>query len=150
MDAASQLRAVRLRAGLTQQQLAELSGVRQPNIAAYERGLRRPSELMLRRLLDAARPRPSVVLNAHRVNIREIAARHHAHDVRVFGSVARNSDRSDSDLDLLVTFDDDATLVDQAALINELQDLLGLSVDVVSASALRDRDIAIRAEAIPL
>jgi predicted nucleotidyltransferase len=148
MDAAGQLCAARLHAGLTQQQLAELSGVRQPNIAAYERGLRRPSQSMLKRLLDAARPRPSVVFDANRVKIREIAARHRARDVRVFGSVARRTDSSNSDLDLLVTFDDDATLLDQTALIDELQDLLGIPVDVVSAGALRERDEAIRAEAV--
>ena len=89
MDAAAKLRAARLHAGLTQQQLAELSGVRQANIAAYERDLRHPSRLMLQRLLDASRPRPSVILNANRAKIREIAARHQAHNVRVFGSVAR-------------------------------------------------------------
>ncbi|HEX7211307.1 MAG TPA: helix-turn-helix domain-containing protein [Propionibacteriaceae bacterium] len=150
MDAAAKLRAARLHAGLTQQQLAELSGVRQPNIAAYERGLRNPSPLMLQRLLDAARPRPSVILNANRAKIREIAARHHAHNVRVFGSVARNTDRPNSDLDLLVAFDDAATLVDQAALVDELQDLLGVPIDVVSDRALRDRDVAIRAEAVPV
>jgi predicted nucleotidyltransferase len=105
---------------------------------------------MLQRLLDAARPRPSVILNANRAKIREIAARHHAHNVRVFGSVARNTDRPNSDLDLLVAFDDAATLVDQAALVDELQDLLGVPIDVVSDRALRDRDVAIRAEAVPV
>ena len=59
MDAAAKLRAARLHAGLTQPQLAELSGVRQANIAAYERDLRHPSRLMLQRLLDVSRPRPS-------------------------------------------------------------------------------------------
>ena len=149
MDAAAKLRAARLHAGLTQQQLAELSGVRQANIA-YERDLRHPSRLMLQRLLDASRPRPSVILNANRAKIREIAARHQAHNVRVFGSVARYTDRPNSDLDLLVAFDDAATLVDQAALVDELQDLLGVPIDVVSDRALRDRDVAIRAEAVPV
>jgi predicted nucleotidyltransferase len=150
MDAAAQIRMARLRAGLTQQQLAELSGVRQPNIAAYELGTRHPSQSMLKRLLSAARPRPSVVLESNRAAIRDIAARHHAGDVRVFGSVARHTDSLDSGLDLLVTFDEDASLLDQAELIDELQDLLGLPVDVVSASALRERHRAICAEAIPV
>jgi uncharacterized protein len=150
MEPAGQLRAARVRAGLTQHQLAELSGVRQSNIAAYERGQRRPSESMLKRLFDATRPRPSVLLESKRTEIRDIAARHHARDVRVFGSVARRTDRLDSDLDLLVTFDDDATLLDHTALIDELQDLLGVPVDVVSAGALRERDEAIRAEALPV
>jgi predicted nucleotidyltransferase len=105
---------------------------------------------MLERLLIAARPRPSVVLEANRVKIRDIAARHHARHLRVFGSVARQSDRLDSDIDLLVTFDDQATLVDQAALVEELEDLLGVPVDVVSDDALRERDGDLRAEAIPV
>jgi uncharacterized protein len=150
MDAPAEIRAARLRAGLTQQQLAELSGVRQPNIAAYELGMRRPSQAMLERLLQAARPRPSAVLESNRTAIRDIAARHHASDVRVFGSVARRTDSSDSDLDLLVTFDEDATLLDHAKLIDELEDLLGLPVDVVSVIALCERDEAIRAEAVPI
>jgi predicted nucleotidyltransferase/DNA-binding XRE family transcriptional regulator len=150
MAAADQLRAARVRAGLTQQQLAGLSGVRQPNIAAYEGGQRRPSPAMLKRLLAAARPRPSTLLETNRAEIRKIAARHHAYDVRVFGSVARHADRSDSDLDLLVTFDVEATLLEHAALIDELEDLLGMPVDVVSAGALGERDETIRAEAVPV
>jgi len=150
MDAAAQIRAARLRAGLTQQQLAELSGVRQPNIAAYELGRRRPSQSMLKRLLHAARPRPSAALEANRAAIRDVAARHHAYDIRVFGSVARHTDSSDSDLDLLVTFDENATLLDHAKLIDDLQDLLGLPVDVVSSASLRERDKAICAEAVPV
>jgi predicted nucleotidyltransferase len=35
-------------------------------------------------------------------------------------------------------------------LIDDLQDLLGMAVDVVSAGALRERDEAIRAEAVPV
>ena len=40
MEAASRIRAARLAAGLTQAELAARSGVRQPNIAAYESGSR--------------------------------------------------------------------------------------------------------------
>jgi predicted nucleotidyltransferase len=53
-------------------------------------------------------------------------------------------------VDLLVTFDENATLLDHAKLVDELQDQLGLPVDVVSAAALRERDHAIRAEAVPV
>jgi predicted nucleotidyltransferase len=149
-SAAQRIRDARRGARMTQRQLAEASGVRQPNIAAYERGQRVPSTQMLARLLAATRTRPSLALAAHRDEVRRIAGRHHARDVRVFGSVARATDRSDSDLDLLVTFDDDASLLDQAALTHELEDLLGLRVDVVSADALRERDEHIRAEAVPV
>jgi predicted nucleotidyltransferase/uncharacterized protein with HEPN domain len=134
---------------MTQQELAERSGVRQPNIAAYENGRRQPSPAMLARLLDAARPRPSVLLDRFREQVLEIAARNHA-GVRVFGSIARGEDGPESDVDLLVTFGPEASLLDQAGLVAELEDLLGAHVDVVSDRALKDRDAAIRAEAVPL
>ena len=62
----------------------------------------------------------------------------------------RGEDGPDSDVDLLVTFEPEASLLDQAGLVAELEDLLGAHVDVVSDRALKDRDVAIRAEAVPL
>jgi uncharacterized protein len=147
---ADQLRAARVRAGLTQRQLADFSGVRQPNIAAYECGQRQPSADMLQRLLQATRPRPSVLLDAHRADIRWLAGKHHADNVRVFGSAARGTDGPTSDLDLLVTFDEDASLIDHIELIQDLQELLGVGVDVVSDRGLRERDVAVQAEAVPV
>ena len=150
MNAAERIQSARRLADLTQQELAERSGVRQPNIAAYENGRRQPSPAMLARLLDAARPRPSVLLGRFREQVLEIAARNHAGSVRVFGSIARGEDGPESDVDLLVTFAPEASLLDQAGLVAELEDLLGAHVDVVSDRALKDRDVAIRAEAVPL
>ncbi len=105
---------------------------------------------MLSRLLQAARPRPSAVVDQHRQQVAAAAARHHATNLRVFGSIARGDDVPGSDLDLLVTFDSSASLLDQVGLIHDLESLLGVSVDVLSDRALRDRDDAIRGEAIPL
>ena len=64
-----------------------------------------------------------------------VAARHHASNVRVFGSVATGSDTPSSDLDLLVHFSDEASLYDQVGLTLELRDVLGVSADVVSDGA---------------
>jgi predicted nucleotidyltransferase len=133
---------------LTQHQLADLSGVRQPNVAAYENGQRVPSPRMLERLLSAARPRPSKVLDAHRGQVRQLARRHRAGNIRVFGSVARGNDSPDSDLDFLVTFDEHASLLDQVALNDDLEELLGVPVHVVSDRALRDRDAHVVREAV--
>jgi predicted nucleotidyltransferase len=94
--------------------------------------------------------RPSVVLAAHRHEVLMAAERNHASNVRIFGSIARGEDRPDSDIDLLVTFDESASLFDQAGLIDELETILGRHVDVVSERGLRERHDAIRAEAIPL
>jgi predicted nucleotidyltransferase len=139
VNAAERIQSARRLAAMTQQELAERSGVRQPNIAAYENGRRQPSPAMLARLLDAARPRPSVLLARFREQVLEIAARNHAEGVRVFGSIARGEDSPESDVDLLVTFGPEASLLDQAGLIAELEDLLGAHVDVVSDRALKDR-----------
>ncbi len=145
-----QIRAARQSAALSQNDLAARSGVHQPNIAPYENGSRRPSATMVARLLAAARPRPSVRLRELHGEVLAIASRHRARNVRVFGSVARDEDTPNSDLDLLVTFDDDASLLDQARLIDELEKVLGHRVDVVSDQALGRRRPAISRDAVAL
>ncbi len=74
-----------------------------------------------------------------REEILKIAAKHGARKVRIFGSVARGEADSESDLDLLVEFLPGSTLLSQLAMIRELEDLLGIKVDVVSDQGLRDR-----------
>ena len=74
-----------------------------------------------------------------RDSILAIAQSHGAHDVRVFGSVARGDAGAASDLDLIVRFDLDRTLFDHGDLIMDLQDLLGVNVDVISEAGMRDR-----------
>jgi hypothetical protein len=137
-------------AGLSQSELALRSGVAQPNISAYESGVRRPSQKMLERLVSAARPRPSAVLAAHRDAVLALAAANKAVDVRVFGSIARREDTPDSDIDILVRFRDGASLLDQSNLVIELGELLGVHVDVVSEGGLKDGHDDIRREAVPL
>lgn len=150
MDAVHDVAAIRRRAGLTQRQLAELSGVAQPNIAAYERGTRRPSAKMLARLSAAAKPRPSLALAAHKAEVKKLARLHKAVDVKVFGSVARGDDVPGSDVDLLVRFAPDASLFDQMELAQDIEDILGVRVDVVSEAGLRGGHDEIQAQARPL
>ena len=126
---------MRLRAGLSQRQLADLTGIAQPNISAYESGRLTPSPATLARIAKATVVRPSALLAQMRDDIMAVAARHHASNVRVFGSVATGSDTPSSDLDLLVHFSDEASLYDQVGLTRELEDLLGVSVDVISDGA---------------
>jgi predicted nucleotidyltransferase len=64
--------------------------------------------------------------------ILRIAARHGASQVRLIGSVARGEARPDSDVDLLVTWSEGTSLLDQAALMLELERLLGKKVDIAS------------------
>jgi uncharacterized protein len=71
-------------------------------------------------------------ISEKREAILRIAAKHGASQVRLIGSVARGEDRPDSDIDLLVTWRTGTSLLDQAALIWELESLLGQKVDIAS------------------
>jgi len=68
--------------------------------------------------------------------IKAIAESYHAQNIRVFGSVARGEERSDSDIDFLVDFLPGSTLLDQIGFMNALSTLLGRKVDVISERAL--------------
>ena len=140
----------RTAAGLTQRQLAELSGVKQPLIAAIERGTRVPSDAARSALEHALQVRPSALLRARRDEVLAALARIGAKDPWVFGSVARGEDDPGSDLDLLVTFPPDADIVTLLTLEEELAKILTVPVDVVSSgSSGRVLDRA-RVEAVPL
>ena len=87
-------------------------------------------------------------VQAHRDEIRMIAARNRARSVSVFGSVARGDDGPDSDIDFLVEFEHGACLLDLMRIQDDLEALLGGHIDVVSAGGLKDRDDHIRREAV--
>jgi predicted nucleotidyltransferase len=86
-----------------------------------------------------------------RREILDAATRHGAHNVRVFGSVARGSDTPDSDVDLLVDFEPERSLYDLVELQLDIESLLGRRADVVTEGSLsiylRERVLA---EARPL
>lgn len=132
------IRAARLRAGLTQAELAELAGTARSNIAAYESGAKTPSEPTLRRILDLLRPRPSKALEGRAEEVRRIVAAHRGIGVHVIGSVAKGRDIPGSDLDLLVELGEDASLFDLVAMEEELSEALGIAVDVISTGAATD------------
>lgn len=100
-------------------------------------------------VVDTSSPLGALV-HEHRDRILEVASRHRGRSVRVFGSVARGDAGEDSDIDLLVDFEPDSSLFDVLHLTEELEQLLGHRVDVVSAGGLKARDERILAEAVEL
>lgn len=92
-----------------------------------------------------------VLLASKREEIfRRVSARG-ARNVRIFGSIARGEDCPESDIDLLVEKGPEFSLLDHAALICDLSDLLGRRVDVATENGLRPsiRE-RVLLEAIPL
>lgn len=83
----------------------------------------------IRSLEDIRRLRPQIM---------ELARRRRARKVSVFGSCARGEMDANSDIDFLIDFEDEYSLLDHAGLLVDLEDLLGCKVDVVPRRALRD------------
>ncbi len=91
-------------------------------------------------MTDQLKPPPTLdELRAHRDEIIALAERYGAYNIRVFGSVARGEASPDSDVDLLVSFREDASLYDLSGLWQEMQELLGCKVNIISEGGLRDR-----------
>lgn len=130
-DARDLIRTARLDAGLTQTELAERAGMRQPTIAQIESGSRKISSEMLERILQAADYRPALALERVVSQVRDIASELGLRNVRVFGSVARNEDGYDSDIDLVVSADDGVDLFDLAYFGERVRQITGFPVDVV-------------------
>ncbi len=90
-------------------------------------------------------------LRRRRDEILRIAERRGAHNVRVFGSVARGEADERSDVDFLVELEPGRSLLDLGGLLMDLQQLLGHPVDVVTERGLRERIREhVLEEAIPL
>ncbi|MDA0838414.1 MAG: nucleotidyltransferase family protein [Planctomycetota bacterium] len=80
-----------------------------------------------------------MTLNAirqRREQILELAQRHGAKNVRVFGSMARDEAGESSDIDFLVDFEPGRSLLDMSELKQDLHDLLSVDVDVVTERGL--------------
>ena len=78
----------------------------------------------------------SQTLHDQRAAMIAAAQRHRAHNLRVFGSVARGTAKPASDIDLLVDPLPGATLFDLGALQVELEELLGARVDLLTPGDL--------------
>lgn len=82
--------------------------------------------------------KPSTALELHRDAIAEVVANAGCSNPRIFGSVLHGTDTEESDLDLLVEPGPDTTLFDIGKIMHELQNLLGVKVDVLTPNALPD------------
>ncbi|MFI5330683.1 MAG: nucleotidyltransferase family protein [Desulfobaccales bacterium] len=91
------------------------------------------------------------ILQEKRQEILEIAAKHGAYNVRIFGSVARGEADEASDVDILVELEEGRSLLDLGGLLMDLENFLECKVDVVTVRGLRKRirERVLR-EAVPL
>lgn len=159
-DGAYWIRELRRRSGLTQAELGARAGMAQSAISDYERGRKEPSLSTLDRLATAVGLRLSVghsedpsllgTLHRRRREILAVCDRHGASNPRVFGSVAKGTSGSDSDIDLLVDLAAGRTLFDIAALHDDLVELLGRDVDILTPGALHGRLASVATEAVLL
>ena len=83
-----------------------------------------------------------------RDEVRAVATSHRGRRIAVFGSVARGDEARDSDLDFLVEFEPGSSLFDLVRLQDDLAELLGHPVDVVSLGGLLPRDKDVRQDAV--
>jgi predicted nucleotidyltransferase len=80
----------------------------------------------------AVSPFPAAI----RAEILRIVGHYGGSNVRLFGSLARGEGRLDSDVDLLIDLEPQRSLLDLVAIKQDLEDLLGRPVDVVTADAV--------------
>ena len=78
------------------------------------------------------------IISSRRSQILSLARKYGIRNVRLFGSVVRGEDNSDSDADFLIDLEPDRGLVDHAGFMVELEKLLGIKVDVVTENGLKD------------
>ena len=83
--------------------------------------------------MQAAKTAPTMDdLRALRADILRLAEQNNAHDIRVFGSVARGDARPDSDIDFVARFREGTSIFDMVGLWLDLKDLLGREVDLIA------------------
>jgi uncharacterized protein len=81
----------------------------------------------------------NALLQEKREAILQLAAKHGARNVRVFGSVARHEADEQSDIDFLVEMEPGRSLLDMGGLLMDLRELLGREVDVMTERGLKPR-----------
>lgn len=91
------------------------------------------------------------ILEVLRQQIPMLAERYNVETLEIFGSYVRSEQKKNSDLDVLVTFKEDPSLLTYIAIENYLSDLLGIKVDLVMKDSLKPKiGQQILREAIPV
>ena len=80
--------------------------------------------------------KPSIALEQYRAAIVQAAKRYGMLDLRVFGSTARDEDREESDLDILVTLPKDASLLSLGGFVYQLNQQLPIEVHVTTLGSI--------------
>lgn len=150
MVVAEAIRHARAEAGLTQSELARRAGIRQASISKFESGRERPRPETYARILQAARVSPDVALQRYRDAVLDAVRRRRAAHPRVFAGAAIDDNPSGAAVGVLVTFHPEASLLDAAGLMLDLERILGTRVTVLSDRAQGRMADRARAEAVPL
>jgi predicted nucleotidyltransferase len=77
-----------------------------------------------------------MVVGQKRATILELAEKHGARNVRVFGSASQDEAGPESDIDILVDLEPGRSLLDLGGLLMDLDELLGRKVDIVTEKGL--------------
>ena len=97
-------------------------------------------------LLSNTKLMPSMALRLHAETIIRVVESRHCSNPRVIGSTLRGEDTTESDLDILVDPGTECTLMDLAAICLELENMLGVRVDVITpgsfSAQMRERILA--------
>jgi transcriptional regulator with XRE-family HTH domain len=102
-EIAGRIRDARIEAGLSQVELAQLSGFEQSRISSFENGRLVPSEPSLKRILFFARPMPWVAVRRHVDELKAAAAASGIDELRIMGAVLEYDESRDNEIEFLVT-----------------------------------------------
>ena len=78
----------------------------------------------------------SNTLKNKRDEILTIAKKYGAKNIRIFGSMARGEENLQSDLDIIVEMEKGSSLLDIIAIKQDIEELLGLNVDIVTEASI--------------
>ena len=78
----------------------------------------------------------SNIIKNRRNEILDIAAKYGAKNIRVFGSMAHGEESPESDLDIIVEMEKGRSLLDIIAIKQDIEELLGRKVDVVTEASI--------------